>query len=62
VRATEVEQALVGGPATAEAIRAAAEHAAEGTAPLADGNADSEYRQQLARVLTGRAVSAAVSS
>jgi carbon-monoxide dehydrogenase medium subunit len=62
VRATEVEQALVGGPATAEAIRAAAEHAAEGTAPPADGNADSEYRQQLARVLTGRAVSAAVSS
>jgi carbon-monoxide dehydrogenase medium subunit len=62
VRATGVEQALVGGPATAEAIRAAAEHAAEGTDPPADGNADAEYRQQLARVLTGRAISAAVSS
>jgi carbon-monoxide dehydrogenase medium subunit len=61
IRATGVEQALVGGPATAEAIRAAAQHAAEGTAPTADGNADVEYRQQLARVLTGRAVSAAVS-
>jgi aerobic carbon-monoxide dehydrogenase medium subunit len=62
VRAIGVEQALVGGPATAEAIRAAAEHAAEGTAPTVDGNADVEYRQQLARVLTGRAVAAAVGS
>ena len=62
VRAIGVEQALVGGPATAEAIRAAAEHAAEGTAPTVDGNADIEYRQQLARVLTGRAVVAAVGS
>ncbi|MGH3879651.1 MAG: FAD binding domain-containing protein [Actinophytocola sp.] len=60
VRATGVEQALVGQPATAEAINAAAEHAAEGTSPTADGNADAEYRQHLARVLTGRAVSAAV--
>jgi carbon-monoxide dehydrogenase medium subunit len=62
VRATGVEAALVGGPATAEAIRAAAGHAAEGTDPTPDGNADVEYRQQLARVLTGRAVAAAVSS
>jgi carbon-monoxide dehydrogenase medium subunit len=62
VRATGVEAALVGGPATAEAIRAAAGHAAEGTDPTPDGNADVEYRQQLARVLTRRAVAAAVSS
>jgi carbon-monoxide dehydrogenase medium subunit len=62
VRAAGVEQALVGGPATTEAIRAAAEHAAEGTTPTADGNADVEYRQQLARVLTGRAVTAAVAT
>jgi carbon-monoxide dehydrogenase medium subunit len=60
VRATAVEQALVGQPATAEAINAAAQHAAEGTSPAADGNADAEFRQHLARVLTGRAVSAAV--
>lgn len=60
VRATAVEQALIGQPATPEAIRAAAEHAAEGTSPTADGNADAEFRQHLARVLTGRAVSAAV--
>lgn len=60
VRATAVEQALVGQPASAEAIRAAAEHAAEGTSPSADGNADAEYRRHLARVLTSRAVAAAV--
>lgn len=60
VRATSVEQALVGRPATAETIRSAAEHAAEGTSPPTDGNADAEYRQHLARVLTSRAVSAAV--
>lgn len=62
VRAVGVEQALVGGPATPEAIRAAAGHAAEGTSPTPDGNADVEYRQHLAKVLTGRAVAAAVSS
>ena len=59
VRATGVEQALVGQPANAEAIRAAAEHAAEGTSPMSDGNADADYREHLARVLTGRAVAAA---
>jgi len=61
VRATAVEQALVGQPATSEAIREAAAHAAEGTNPTPDSNADVEYRQELARVLTGRAVSSAVS-
>jgi carbon-monoxide dehydrogenase medium subunit len=60
LRATGVEQALVGQPATAETIKAAAEHAAEGTNPAVDANADAAYRQHLARVLTGRAVSAAV--
>ncbi|HYZ38690.1 MAG TPA: xanthine dehydrogenase family protein subunit M [Pseudonocardiaceae bacterium] len=59
VRATGVEQALIGQPATAETIRAAAEHAAEGSSPMSDGNADADYREHLARVLTGRAVAAA---
>ncbi|MGH3777867.1 MAG: FAD binding domain-containing protein [Pseudonocardiaceae bacterium] len=59
VRATGVEQALVGQPANAETIRAAAEHAADGTSPTSDGNADADYREHLARVLTGRAVAAA---
>ncbi|QRP44415.1 xanthine dehydrogenase family protein subunit M [Amycolatopsis sp. FDAARGOS 1241] len=60
VRATAVEQALVGASANADVIRAAAAHAADGTSPAADGNSDVEYRQHLARVLTGRALAAAV--
>jgi aerobic carbon-monoxide dehydrogenase medium subunit len=59
VRAIGVERALVGQRASAETIRAAAEHAAEGTSPMSDGNADADYREHLARVLTGRAVAAA---
>lgn len=56
VRATGVERALVGRPATAEAIRSAAAHAAEGTDPTTDANADAEFRRHLATVLTSRAV------
>ena len=60
VRAHAVEQALTGQPATAEAVRAAAGHAAEGTDPTSDANADADYRRHLARVLTRRALSAAL--
>ncbi|WP_290049862.1 FAD binding domain-containing protein [Amycolatopsis solani] len=59
VRASGVEAALVGVQAKADSIRAAAEHAAEGTNPPVDGNADVEYRRHLAKVLTGRAIAAA---
>ena len=59
IRATAVEQALVGQPATADAVRAAAEHAIEGTAAPSDADAASDYREHLAKVLTGRAVLAA---
>jgi carbon-monoxide dehydrogenase medium subunit len=59
IRATSVEAALVGRPATADAIRTAAAHADEGTSPTSDTGADEEYRRHLARVLTGRAVLAA---
>jgi len=59
VRATAVEQALVGGPTTAEAVRAAAAQAAEGTSPPTDANGDGDYRKHLATVLTRRAVLAA---
>lgn len=62
LRCRAVEDALVGQRAGTDTIRAAAEHAAEGTNPPVDGNADSEYRQHLARVLTGRAVAAAVTA
>ncbi|MDQ4007893.1 MAG: xanthine dehydrogenase family protein subunit M [Actinomycetota bacterium] len=59
VRARAVEEALVGQPATAEAVRAAAARAAEGTNPPSDTNGDADYRRHLASVLTGRAVLAA---
>jgi carbon-monoxide dehydrogenase medium subunit len=60
VRARGVEEALIGQAANEELIRAAAEHAAEGTDPMSDGNADAEYRSHLAKVLTKRAVATAV--
>jgi carbon-monoxide dehydrogenase medium subunit len=56
LRAKAVEDALIGGPATAEAVRAAAAHAAEQTNPTDD----TDYRRQLVQVLTRRAVSGAV--
>lgn len=59
LRARAVEQALVGQPATEEAVRAAAAAAAEGTNPPSDLNGDADYRKHLATVLTRRAVLAA---
>jgi carbon-monoxide dehydrogenase medium subunit len=59
LRARSVEDALVGQPATDEAVRAAAATAAEGTDPPSDLNGDADYRRHLATVLTRRAVLAA---
>jgi carbon-monoxide dehydrogenase medium subunit len=59
LRATAVEQALVGQHATEDAVRRAAEAAAEGTNPPTDLNGDADYRRHLATVLTRRAVLAA---
>ncbi|MGI5126000.1 FAD binding domain-containing protein [Pseudonocardia sp. CA-107938] len=59
IRATAVEQALVGQQASADVAKAAAEHAAEGTSAPSDADAAADYREHLARVLTGRAVLAA---
>jgi carbon-monoxide dehydrogenase medium subunit len=56
LRARAVEQALVGQPATTEAVAAAAAQAADGTSPPSDLNGDTEYWQHLATVLTRRAV------
>ncbi len=56
LRATAVEQALVGKPATEEAVREACAAAAEGTNPPSDLNGDADYRRHLATVLTRRAV------
>ncbi len=57
VRATATEQALAGGASPAEA----AAHAADGTDPPSDLNADPDYRCHLARVLVARALLEAAS-
>ncbi len=62
VRATAVEQALVGAEPSDEAVRAAAAQAAEGTSPPSDINGDADFRRNLATVLTRRAVLAAAGS
>jgi aerobic carbon-monoxide dehydrogenase medium subunit len=59
LRASAVESALAGQPATEDAVRAAAASAAEGTSPPTDANGDADYRRHLATVLTRRAVLAA---
>ena len=59
LRARAMESALVGQPATDEAVRAAAASAAEGTNPPSDLNGGADYRRHLATVLTRRAVLAA---
>lgn len=59
IRASGVEQALVGQPISEDTARAAAQHAGEGTAAPSDADAAADYREHLARVLTGRAVLAA---
>ena len=52
MRAAGVEQALAAGAGPAEA----AARAAEGTNPVSDINASAAYREHLARVLVGRAL------
>ena len=58
VRPASVEQALVGASDLA-AVKEAARTAADGTNPPSDLGAKADYREHLARVLTGRAVAAA---
>jgi aerobic carbon-monoxide dehydrogenase medium subunit len=62
LRAAAVEQALAGADASADAVGAAAEHAAEGTSAPSDLSGQADYREHLARVLTKRAVLAAAGS
>lgn len=56
IRATAVEQALIGKAATDDVVRQASASAADGTNPPTDTNGDAAYRRHLAHVLTGRAV------
>ncbi len=58
IRASAVESALIGRPASDESYRAAAAVAGEGTRPTADLGASAEYREHLAGVLTRRALAA----
>jgi carbon-monoxide dehydrogenase medium subunit len=60
IRASGVEQALIGQPEGEDSARAAAQHATDGTAAPSDADAAADYREHLARVLTGRAVLAAL--
>ena len=62
LRATAVEQALVGKAATDEAVRDACAAAADGTNPPADLNATEDYKRHLARVLCKRALQQAASA
>lgn len=59
-RATATESALAGADSDATTLRTAAEAADQGTDPPVDLNAKPDYRRQLARVLTRRALEAAV--
>ncbi|MPZ74104.1 MAG: xanthine dehydrogenase family protein subunit M [Nitriliruptorales bacterium] len=60
LRASATEAALRGGAADAAVLEAAADQAAEGTDPPTDHNAQPDYRRHLARVLTRRALEAAL--
>jgi carbon-monoxide dehydrogenase medium subunit len=60
-RASAVETALRGKTLSAETIRAAAQHAADGVDPLGDIHASAEFRAHLARVNTRRALEQAAS-
>jgi carbon-monoxide dehydrogenase medium subunit len=62
LRATAAEDALRGKPLTDDNIAAAAQHAADGTAPLGDLNASPDYKRHLARVLTRRALTTAAAA
>ena len=59
-RAPEVEAALVGSDGSAAAIAAAAEHATVDVEVNGDIHADREYRTQMAKVFTRRAIEAAL--
>lgn len=60
-RANAVEAALVGKAPSAEAIAAAASHAADRVEPMSDIHASADFRAELARVYTRRALEKALS-
>lgn len=62
VRQPAMEAALIGGPATREAIAAAAKLAGEAFDPPADVHATAQYRTAMARVMARRAVISAATT
>lgn len=56
VRHTGMEDALRGGPATADAVRDAAESIGEDIEPISDTHGSADYRREMARVIARRAV------
>lgn len=60
MRAPAAEQALQGQPANADSVRQAAELADQGLEPSADLNASTAYKKHLVRVMTRRALEAAL--
>jgi carbon-monoxide dehydrogenase medium subunit len=60
VRARGVEEALRGQSVSADTVRAAAERAAEGLEPSPELKASPDYKRHLARVMTRRALEAAL--
>ncbi|MEI7054623.1 xanthine dehydrogenase family protein subunit M [Nocardioides sp. CCNWLW239] len=60
LRASGVEQALVGQQATEEVVHSAAALAADGVEPPSDLNGDADYRRHLVTVLTRRAITQAL--
>jgi carbon-monoxide dehydrogenase medium subunit len=60
IRAPSAEQALIGQSPSAEVFRKAAEGAAADARPISDTRGSADYRRELVRVLTGRALAAAV--
>jgi carbon-monoxide dehydrogenase medium subunit len=59
-RAKAVETALAGKAPSAEAITTAASHAADGVDPMSDIHASADFRAELARVYTRRALEQAL--
>jgi carbon-monoxide dehydrogenase medium subunit len=60
LRAAGVESALAGADASPDVLAAAADHAADDTSPPTDTNGSEEYRRELAKVLTRRALEEAL--
>ena len=60
MRHSGMEEALRGAPATAEAIRSAADQIGEDLEPLGDVHGGAEYRREMARVVARRAVLEAI--